>query len=139
MFDVLQSLFVGHPKDGVASADFDKVTFSMDPPLGDLSQVCRGQMFDACFDEYELGLTLNGCSGMSGVPETAGVGYAIITICRSTFIGKADLSDWIPKPPFVPFPRCTLFKNGKNYAQEVERGQKGMMVLAGTIFHGEDP
>lgn len=139
MFDVLQSLFVGHPNDGVASADFDKVTFSMDPPLGDLSQVCRGELANACLDEYDLALALNGCSGMSGVPETAGIGYAILIVCRDAFIGWADLSDWIPNPPLVPFPRCSLFKNNKNYAQNVERGQKGMMVLAGTVFHGKNP
>jgi hypothetical protein len=139
VFDVLQSLFVGHPKGGVASSDFDLVTFSTDLPGGDLSQVCRGELAKGCVDEHDLAFALNGCSGLSGVPKDAGMGYAVIIICRDAFIGWADLSEWIPKPPFVPFPRCNLFKNGKNYAQKVERGQKDMMVLAGTVFHGKDP
>jgi hypothetical protein len=133
---VLQAILDGHPKDGVASSDLNKVTFSMDRPQNIyLKSVCKGELDYGC-REGGAGLTCNSCSGLSGAPADAGVHLSVIMICRETF-QYANLSPWnsVNSASF----RCSIFQNGKNYAHRVDAGQPGMNVLGSTVFHGRNP
>lgn len=136
VFSVLQALFYGHPKDGVASSDLNKVIFSMDRPLNaDLKTVCKGDLDYGC-REGGAGLTVDSCSGLSGAPADASAAFSVIMICRATF-QFANVSPWnsVGTQSF----RCSVFENGKNYAHRVGEGYPGMNVLGSTVFHGKKP
>lgn len=135
VMDALMSFFKDKPEDGVASEDFNKVTMSLNGPLGlqDPTVVCGGGLANVCSSSNYLAALIRNCNGISGVPETASDDYALMVVCLNAFIGWADLPPWIL--PTGTWATCKLFENGQNYAQHVARGQKGMDTLAASIFH----